>query len=93
MHLEMGAVGSGSKLQDPAIFPARISASCIGVAVPRLASLPLSCLFILRGAVYPFPDCTSGAGGGVGAHAGQRSHQRYPSTTLLGEVGGWAGLP
>lgn len=90
-----GGSGQSScpKLQDPTIFPARSSAPFIRVAVPRLASLTYFICLCLRGAVYPLPGCTPGASGGFGAHAGQRSHQRYLSTTLLGEVCGWAGLP
>lgn len=80
------------KFQDPTIFLARSSALCIRVAVPRLASLTYFICSCLRGAVYPLPGCTPGAGGDFGTHAGQRSHQRYLSTSLLGEVCGWAGL-
>ena len=46
--LREGASGQNScpKLQDAAISPARFSASCFGVAVPRLPSPQPSCLFI-----------------------------------------------
>lgn len=85
-------------LQDSAISPARASVPCRGVAVPRLTSLPLSCLFLPQRSSLSYPRLHSWSRWRLWCPCWTALTSKVPlwgcsSTLLLGEVGGWPGLP